>query len=115
MKQVKVMLAVAFLLFLGACTSLGLQQATSPSQGIAYGYSQVAAVRSSAATALASGTLSVADAQKVLTETDNARALLDSAQAATASGNTTGAAGYLSSATLALTTLQTYLQTKGVK
>lgn len=115
MRQVKYAFLALILGVLAACTSLQMAQPTSPSQGIAYAYGTVAAVRTSAAQAVAAGTLSVADGQQVLTQTDNARATLDAAELAVASGDTTTAAGKLAAVTAALTSLQTFLQSKGVK
>ena len=105
-KLLFIWLAVA----LSACSALGLQQAQSPSQGIAYAYGQVAAVRTQAAVALQNGTITVATAQKVLADTDTARGLLDAAQKTLASGgDTSTVAGTLATVNTLLTNLQALL------
>lgn len=115
MRQIKLAVFAMLFAMLGACSSLQLAQPTSTQQGIAYAYSQVAAVRQSAAQALGNGTLSVAAGQQVLTQTDAARAALDAAETATTAGDTATAAGQLAAATAILTSLQTYLTQQGVK
>lgn len=115
MKQVKYALLAAVLVVLAACSSLQMAQPSSPSQGLAYGYSTLAAVRTSAAQAVANGTLTVAEGQTVLVQTDNARAALDAGELAIASGDTATAAGKLAAATAALTSVQTFLMSKGIK
>lgn len=66
---------------LGGCSLFGAVKPQSPSEGLAYAYGTVATVRQSAATALQSGSISVATAQTVLKDTDAARAALDQAEA----------------------------------
>lgn len=93
-----------------ACSSLGLQQAQSPSQGVAYAYSQVAAVRTQTAVALQNGQITVAVAQKVLTDTDAARATLDGLQATINSGgDVSTVAGGLATVNTILLNLQSLL------
>jgi hypothetical protein len=105
------MIAVGALVVLSACSSLGLTPATSPSQGLAYAYGTVAAVRSSAAAALTAGTLSTSQGQQILDLTDKARASLDAGEMVVVSNptNVTGVAGYLSTATSLLTEAQALL------
>lgn len=97
-------------LALSACSALGLQQAQSPSQGVAYAYSQVAAVRTQAAVALQNGQITPAVAQKVLADTDTARATLDGLQKTINSGgDVTTVSGGLATVNTILLNLQTLL------
>lgn len=84
----KRLFVIAALAILSACSSLGLQPAQSPSQGIAYAYSTVTAVRTSAAQALTAGTITAAQAQQVLALTDQARTSLDAGQAVVVAAGT---------------------------
>ncbi len=102
-------------MLLTACAQVGLAPAESFDQKLAYGYSTVAAVRTSAADALKSGTITVSDAKQALVITDTARTALDAASEANGHGDTTTAIGKLAMATAMLTQLQQYLQSKGVK
>lgn len=107
------MLAVC--LMLAACAQMGLAPADSFDQKLAYGYSTVAAVRTSAAQALTAGTITKADAVKALDTTDTARAALDAAGAASGAGDTSTAVGKLALASALLTQIQHYLVSKGIK
>ena len=64
----------------GGCALFGAATPDSPSQGLAYAYGTVATVRQSAASALQTGTITVAQAQTVLDDTDKAREVLDTAE-----------------------------------
>ena len=109
-------LAVAVLLIVAACANMGLSPAKTPEQQLAYAYGTVAAIRTSAAQALAAGTISVSDAQKVLTDSDAARAALDAGKLALASGgNPNTVQADLTIATGVITQLQSFLTAKGVK
>jgi len=106
----KLLVGMLFVVLAG-CSSLGLTPATSPSQGLAYSYGTVAAIRSSAAAALTAGTITTAQGQQVLDLTDKARAALDAGElvAVSAPTNTTGIVGYLTTATELLTQAQALL------
>lgn len=106
---------LALCLMLAACTQVGLAPADGFEQKLAYGYSTVAAVRTSAAQALTAGTIDIVDAKKTLAVTDEARAGLDAAGAANGHGDTSTAIGKLATATALLTQLQQYLIAKGAK
>lgn len=106
---------LAMCMLLTACAQFGLAPPQSFDQKLAYGYSTVATVRTSAAQALTAGVITVADAERALVVTDEARAGLDAAGAASGAGDTTTAAGKLALATGLLAQLQQYLQSKGVK
>lgn len=107
-------LMVACLLFVG-CTSMGLAPAKSFDDKLAYAYGTNTALRSAATNSLSAGSLSSDDAEEVLRLTDQARALLDSAKLASASGDPTTADGKLLLATNILTQLRAYLTSRGVK
>lgn len=102
-------------LLLSACAQLGLQQPQTFSEQLAYAYSQNAAIRTSAAQALKAGTITKSDAQQVLTTTDTARTALDEARKFQSVGDTSTALGKLTMASSLLTTVQTFLTSKGVK
>lgn len=106
---------LAMCMLLTACAQVGLAPAQSFDQKLAYGYSTVTAVRTSAAQALNAGTIDVLDAKKALAITDEARAGLDAAGAANGHGDTSTAVGKLALATALLTQLQQYLISRGVK
>lgn len=113
--QLKYGFMVVLLLTAAACTTLGLQPATSPSQQLGYAYGTLAAVRTSTANALKSGVITVADAQKTLVTTDGVRATLDAGEVALQNGDMTTVNGKLATATAAITQLQSFLISKGVK
>ena len=100
-------------LAVSACSLFGTAKPESASQGLAYAYGTVATVRQSAATALQSGTISVSIAQEVLKDTDEARAVLDTAETllinTPASGTQPDVTTYLSQATALLTAAQKLL------
>lgn len=115
MKKLLNLVACLGILALVACTQIGLAPAQSFDEKLAYGYSTVTSVRTSAATALDTGLIQVTDAQHVLDVTDQARAGLDAAKVASTAGDTTTAAGKLTLATSVLVEVQQYLIAKGVK
>lgn len=106
---------LALCMLLTACAQLGLTPAETFDQKLAYGYSTVAAVRTSSADALNAGKITVPDAQRALVVTDTARAALDAAGDANRAGDASTAIGKLTLATALLTQFQQYLQSKGVK
>jgi hypothetical protein len=107
----KKLLVVCSLVIFAGCSQLGLATATSPSEGLAYAYGNVAAIRSTAASALTAGTITATQAQSILAITDKARATLDAGEAVaiTTPTNTAGIAGYLTTATELLTQAQALL------
>lgn len=115
MKSLRTTFLALALCLLTACAQMGLTQASSFDQQLAYGYSTVAAVRTSAANALTAGTITVPDAQKALATTDTARIALDAAGEANGHGDVSTATGKLAMATALLTQLQQYLKSKGAK
>lgn len=106
---------VAIVLLLTGCESLGLAPAKTFDQQLAYGYSTVASIRQSAANALTTGTIKVADAEQVQKLSDQARAGLDAARGASLQGDMKTAVGQLQLANSVLTQLAVFLQSKGVK
>lgn len=98
-------------LLLCACQSLGLAQPKSLQDRIAYGYSTYSAVQYAAANAITAGEMSSADGEAVLKMADQARVLLDSAKALSAT-DPTGAGTKLELAVNILTQLQAYLRAK---
>lgn len=105
-----VSLSFALLVFLSACTSLGLQAPRGTQQQIAYSYGIVAGLRESAAQGLQQGSVNVTEAKKVLELTDQARALLDTAQLAAVAGDTVGSQQNLLQAQSLVTQVQGMLQ-----
>jgi hypothetical protein len=103
-------LALPFLLLiLASCASLGLAPPQSIDQRLAYTAGQITAIRGAAASALASKSITVEDAEKVLRMTDDSKALVDGARAALSAGDMQGAESRLLLATNVLTALRAYL------
>ncbi len=114
----RLFLALILAVTLAGCSNLGLAPAQSPSQQLAYAYGTISAIRTSAAQALGAGTISVADAKKVLADTDTAKASLDAGKAALASGTANSqatVANDLATASQVITQVQSFLTSKGVK
>lgn len=103
--------ALVFVLcvLLSACASLGLEPAKSPADRIAYGYSTYTAVVQAAANSVRTGDISKADGATILKLSDEARTLLDAAQAIVAT-DPQGATTKLNLALVVLTNVQTYLR-----
>ena len=101
--------AMLFTLLLVGCAAFGIKQPLSFDEKIASAYSAHTAVVTAATTALNAGTISIAQANQVLTMASNSRQLLDAAKAAESAGNTAGATNELALATAALTALQSYV------
>ncbi len=97
-----------------ACASLGLAPAKSFDDRLAYAYGSNTALRTAATNSLTAGSISSGDAEEVLKLTDQARALLDAAKLASASGDPQTADGKLLLATNILTQLRVYLGSRGV-
>jgi len=106
---------LAMLMLLTACAQVGLAPAETFDQKLAYGYSTVTAVRTSAAQALNAGSIDITDAKQALSVTDGARSALDAAGTAFRSGDTATATGKLEAATALLTQLQAYLNARSKK
>lgn len=111
----KKLTTVFLIALLAGCAQLGLVPAKSFDQQVAYGYSTVASVRASTATALNSGLIKVEDAKQVQALADQARTGLDGARGAWSVGDTKTAMGRLQLANSVLTQLAVYLQARGVK
>lgn len=113
--SIKYVVLLALFVFVAGCTPMGLVTPVSPSQKLAYAYGNVSAVRASAAQALTAKSISLTDAQKVLTVTDAARASLDAGRAALGVGDMTSMQSDLAAATTLVTQMQKFLIAKGVK
>ena len=110
----KFLLQVALILLVISCASLGLVQPKTFNQRLVYAYSSVTSVRQVAKSLLESGAITVKDAGDVQAQADTTRELLDSARSAEGLDDMTTAEGKLAMAQKLLTTLQTYLKSKGV-
>lgn len=99
------------LLFLSACTALGVATPQTFNEKLAAGYSTVTASRDATATLLSSGKLSASDAQNVQDQLNNARTGLDLAREVHATNPPAGDAK-LDAVVTALTALQAYLQSR---
>jgi hypothetical protein len=110
----KIFAALLLALALTGCAQIGLQQAQSFDEKLAYSYAGIASIRSTTAASLMAGSIKLADAEQVQTLADQARTLLDSARALENSDATT-ANGKLLLASSILLQLQTYVAAKGVK
>ena len=117
----RILVAGLLVLSFAGCAQLsnffGATAPQGPSQSLAYAYGTVATVRQSAATALQSGTISVATAQIILADTDKARAILDTAETmliqAPPSSTPPNISTYLAEATTLLTAAQKLLPQPG--
>jgi hypothetical protein len=101
------------LVALSACATTTPPQ--SLDEGLAYAESQVTGIEMSASQALQAKTLTVAQAQQVLTTSDQIVTLIGAARVAEAGGDTTTAQGKLSLATALLAQAAAYLTAHGVK
>lgn len=121
------MKAIGFLLLLAGCAALGLQTADTFNQKLAYSYGQVTAARKGAtsvinascptpeALATAACREAIADGKHIQAMADEARRGLDLAKGYAAAGNVQQANVQLQLETAALTALQAYLLSKGVR
>lgn len=98
---------------LTACAQLGAPAPENLQQSIAYGYSSVASVRTTAAGLLTSKTISVNEAKMAQSMADQARAALDLAAEASKDARPVDATSALQLATQVLTQLQAYLKKIG--
>ncbi|SRR5258706_11968572 len=103
----------ALLFLLVACNSLGVMTPQTFNQKLAYAVGVHTAILQSATQAVSSGTLSSSDAEAVLKQADNAKLVLDTAQAANAAGDIKGADNKLGMALVVLNALQSYLNAHG--
>lgn len=101
-------LSVPFVL--EGCTALGVAPAQTFNEKLAYAYGVHTAVLQAATAAVTAGTLSSADAVKILADTDTVKTALDAAGAAYAAGDAAGANSKLAIATSLLSAIQAYLQ-----
>src|SRR5260221_4998572 len=118
---------VAIVLSLSGCASLGLQTADTFNQKLAYAYGQTTAARKGAASVVnascptpdtftsAACLSAVADGKHIQQMADEARKGLDLAKAYAVAGNLQQANVQLQLESAALTALQAYLLSKGVK
>jgi len=99
---------------LNGCASLGVTPAQTFDQKVAYAIGVHTAVLQASTNAVTAGSMSSSDAQSVLSQADNAKAILDAAIAANSAGDLTGATNKLAIASAALAALQSYLNSHGV-
>jgi len=107
----------AFLLIvlLAGCAQLGLATPQSFDEKIAYAYGTNTAIRQASTAALDAGKISSTDMRQVMAVNDQAGALLDAARAANDAGHGADADAHLRMATSILTSIQAFLDAKGVK
>lgn len=113
--MLKKLIPIFAVLLVAACASIGVEQPESFDQRLAYAYGTNTAVRSAAANAVTVGTIDKSDAQFILKQTDDARALLDASRLALSVGDVSTAEGRLVLAVGILTQLQQYLNTRAQK
>jgi hypothetical protein len=111
-KSLRLLFVFVVIGFLPACADLGISTPQSFEQQIAYGYSTVASIRSTAADLLVAKRISVNDAKVVQSMADQARASLDIARVASTNSKPKDAQESLLLAQGVLTQLQTYLTSK---
>lgn len=112
------LLALALLLLLpevpfglSGCTALGVPQAQTFNQKLAYAYGIHTAVLQATTAAVVAGSLSSTDATKILVDSDNAKTVLDAANAAYTAGDAAGANSKLATGISVLQSIQAYLNT----
>ncbi len=94
---------------LSGCTALGVPQAQTFNEKLAYAYGTHTAVLQATTAAISAGQLSSADAMKILSDADNVKVALDAASSAYAAGDTAGANNKLAVAVSILQSVQAYL------
>lgn len=109
------LLGTLLLAFMVGCASLGGTPPQSVDETLGASQGQVDAVNNSAAQALMTGLITVADARVVLALTDQATAALDAARTAEGTGDLTTIQAKLSLVSSLLLQAAQYLQAKGVK
>ena len=100
---------------LNACATLGLAPAKTFQEKWTYAVNTNIGVRASATNAVVAGEISSADAEQVLTLTDQVRGVLDSARLVFDAGDVEGANKKLALASAVLVQVQAYLRARGVK
>jgi hypothetical protein len=93
---------------LHGCAQLGVTQAKTFNENVAYAMAQTTALREAATVSLNAGQLSVEDAEYVLQLTDRSRTMIDAARVAHTEGR-------MQLVINVLTQLQAYLNAKGVQ
>lgn len=101
------------LLVIAGCASL--EPAQSFSQKFAYAIGVHTAILQATTSAVEAGTIHSSDAQSILVQADQAKTVLDVANAAYAAGDEAGANSKLAIALTSLTALQEYLRTHGAQ
>ncbi len=99
---------------LGACASLGLSTPQTLDQKLAYGYAGVTTALNTITTATAAGQLTSAQAINANNMTLNVKTILDTARSLETT-NATSSQNDLTLALSALSAVQTYLTSSGVK
>ena len=102
-------------LFLAGCAATGTVAPQSFDEKLAYAESQVTAFETSAAQAVAAGTLKPAAAQQVLNYADQATAAITAARSFESANDMTSATSKLALASSLLAQLAATLQAQGVK
>jgi len=105
---------LALCVLLAGCAQLGLVKPQTTDQKLAYAYGGIISAQQSIAQATTAGLLTSAQATNANNMTLAAKATLDTARSLETT-NATGAANDLQLATTAITALQAYLTSAGVK
>lgn len=106
-------LAVATPYTMIGCQTLGLPGPQTFNQKMAYAVGAHTVILQSATAAVRAGALSSSDAEAVARQADDAKLVLDAAQAANKIGDITGADHKLAMALVVLNALQTYMNAHG--
>lgn len=101
---------VILILFIAACSTVGVTEPTSFDQRLAYAASQVTATRQVAADLYERGQISKADAQEILKATDQAWLMIQASRGFNAEGDQAKAETALRIATEMLTMIEAYLK-----
>ena len=109
-KTIRITALAALALLLSGCGSLGLPDAESFNDRVAYALATHTAVLKATTTAVSLGEISSAEAEKIAGIADGARELIDTARRIESTGDIGGADRQLSLAITVLTELQVYLR-----
>lgn len=101
--------ALALMILVSACASLGLTEPKSLDDRLAYAYGNVTGLREATATLLEQGNIASSDGEYVLKVTDQSRAMLDSARTVSDAGDMTVAQDRLEVALAVMEELNKYL------
>lgn len=101
---------ILFLLALTACASVGLEEAKTYDQREAYALGTVTAIREAATSSLTLGDMDASEGRNVLSVTDDARRIIDSARFVYDAGNEPEASRQLNLAIALLQQLQNHLR-----